>query len=54
MANDGGEQVAVGLEHILVLGSLPHLGDDLAFNGNQVEGAAVALVSAQSQFPPGE
>ena len=48
MANDGGKQVAVGIEHVFVLGGLPNLGHDLALDGNQIEDVAVAVVAALS------
>ena len=40
MTQNAGEQVAVGLEHIRVLGGLPYLGYHLAFDRNQVEDMA--------------
>ena len=54
MAHDGGEEVAIGFEHVLVLCGLPNLGHHLAFHGNQIENATVTVVAAQGEIPPGE
>src|SRR5271169_2052974 len=54
MANDGGEQVTAGVEHILILGGLSNLSNHLAFNGDQVEDMTTEIVAAQRQLTPGE
>ena len=53
MAQDGGEQVTVGLEHILVMSGLAHFSDHFTFDRDQLKDVAATLVAAEGQIPPG-
>ena len=53
MAVNGGENFAVGSQHQFILRSLPHLGDNLAFNRNQIVMMAGRVVAFRRKCLPG-